>query len=58
MSLFKLNTQEVVEMLNGQWMPSPVQSLTSVIAITFVKQSKITKGLVEEDILGQAGCCA
>ena len=34
--LFKLNMQEVVEMLKGQHMPSPVQTLASVIAITFV----------------------
>ena len=42
-SLFKLNTQEVVEMLNGQRMPSPVQLLTSVIAITFVGSRKLPK---------------
>ena len=35
-SLFELNTREVVEMLRGQRMPSPVQTLASVIAITFV----------------------
>ena len=35
-SLFDLNTQEVVEMLEGQRMPSPVATLASVIAITFV----------------------
>ena len=35
-SLFELNTQEVVEMLKGQRMPSPVSSLASVIAIMFI----------------------
>ena len=40
-SLFELNTQEVVEMLRGQRMPSPVASLASVIAITFVGTRKL-----------------
>jgi hypothetical protein len=40
-SLFKMNTQEVVEMLNGQRMPSPVATLASVIAITFVGTRKL-----------------
>jgi hypothetical protein len=40
-SLFKMNTQEVVEMLNGQQMPSPVAMLASVIAITFVGTRKL-----------------
>ena len=40
-SLFELNTQEVMEMLKGQRMPSPVASLTSVIAITFVGSRKL-----------------
>ena len=40
-TLFELNTQEVVEMLNGQRMPSPVQSLASVIAITFMGKKKL-----------------
>lgn len=35
-SLFELNTQEVVEMVEGQRMPSAVHTLASVIAITFV----------------------
>jgi hypothetical protein len=35
-SLFEINTQEVVKMLRGQHMPSPVGTLASVIAITFV----------------------
>ena len=39
--LFELNTQEVVEMLNGQCMPSPVQTLASVIVITFVSKKKL-----------------
>lgn len=39
-SLFEINTQEVVEMLNGQWMPSPVATLSSIIAITFVGNSR------------------
>jgi hypothetical protein len=40
-SLFEMNTQEVVEMLNGQRMPSPVAMLVSVIAITFVGTRKL-----------------
>ena len=40
-TLFELNTQEVVEMLNGQRMPSPVRTLASVIAITFVSKRKL-----------------
>jgi hypothetical protein len=42
-SLFELNTQEVVEMLEGQRMPTPVQTLASVIAITFVSSRKLPK---------------
>jgi hypothetical protein len=40
-TLFEINTQEVVEMLNGQRMPSPVATLASVIAITFVGSKKL-----------------
>ena len=40
-SLFDLNTQEVVEMLEGQRMPSPVATLASVIAITFVSSRSL-----------------
>jgi hypothetical protein len=40
-SLFELNTQEVVEMLKGQRMPSSAQTLASVIAITFVGTMKL-----------------
>ena len=40
-SLFKLNTQEVVEMVKGQKMPSPASSLASVIAVTFVGTTKL-----------------
>jgi hypothetical protein len=40
-SLYDLNTQEVVEMLKGQRMPSPVKTLASVIAITFVGTKKL-----------------
>jgi hypothetical protein len=40
-SLFKMDTQEVVEMLNGQWMPSPVEMLASVITITFVGSKRL-----------------
>lgn len=40
-SLFELNTQEVVEMLRGQKMPSPVASLASVIAITFIGSKQL-----------------
>ena len=40
-TLFELNTQEVVEMLNGQRMPSSVQTLASVIAITFMGKKKL-----------------
>jgi hypothetical protein len=35
-TLFELNTQEVVEMLEGQRMPSSIRTLASIIAITFV----------------------
>jgi hypothetical protein len=40
-SLFELNTQEVVEMLKGQHMPSSVRTLASVVAITFVGGKKL-----------------
>jgi hypothetical protein len=40
-SLFELNTQEVIEMLKGQRMPSPVRTLASVIAITFVSSKTL-----------------
>ena len=40
-SLFEMNTQEVVEMVVGQRMPSPVTTLASVIAITFVGSAKL-----------------
>ena len=40
-TLFDLNTQEVVQMLEGQRMPSPVASLASVIAITFVSSRNL-----------------
>jgi hypothetical protein len=40
-TLFELNTQEVVEMVEGQRMPSSVQILASVIAITFVGSKKL-----------------
>lgn len=40
-SLFELNTQEVIEMLKGQLMPSPVRTLASVVAITFVGSRKL-----------------
>ena len=40
-TLFELNTKEVVEMLKGQKMPSPVSTLASVIAITFVGSKKL-----------------
>ena len=40
-SLYDLNTQEVVEMLKGQRMPSPVRTLASVIAITFIGSKKL-----------------
>ena len=42
-SLFELNMQEVVEMLEGQRMPSAVQTLASVIAITFVSSKKLPR---------------
>ena len=42
-TLFELNTQEVVEMLKGQRMPSSVRSLASVIAITYVGSRKLPK---------------
>jgi hypothetical protein len=37
-SLFELNTQDIVEMIRGQRMPSPVRTLASIIAITFVSK--------------------
>jgi hypothetical protein len=40
-SLFKLNTQEVVKMLKGQKMPSPVASLASILAITFIGKRQL-----------------
>jgi hypothetical protein len=40
-SLFELNMQEVVEMLKGQQMPSPVKTLVTVIAITFVGTKRL-----------------
>lgn len=40
-TLFEINTQEVVEMLCGQRMPSPVATLASVIAITFVGSKRL-----------------
>jgi hypothetical protein len=40
-TLFDLNTQEVVEMLEGQRMQSPVASLASVIAITFISSRNL-----------------
>ena len=40
-SLFELNTQEVVEMLEGQYMPSSVMMLASIIVITFVGSKKL-----------------
>ena len=40
-TLFKLNTQEVVEMLKGQRMPSPASTLASVIVITFVSRKQL-----------------
>ena len=40
-TLFELNTQEVVKMLKGQQMPSPVETLASVIAITFIGSKKL-----------------
>jgi hypothetical protein len=40
-SLFELNTQEVVKMLKGQKMPSPVAFLASIIAITFIGKRQL-----------------
>ena len=40
-SLFELNTQEVVEMLARQKMPSAVVTLASVIAITYVRRREL-----------------
>jgi hypothetical protein len=40
-SLFELNTQEAVEMLRGQKMPSSMASLTSIIAITFIGKKQL-----------------
>ena len=42
-SLFELNTQEVVQMIRGQRMPSSVRTLASIIAITFVGSKKLQK---------------
>ena len=40
-TLFEISTQEVVEMLKGQRLPSPVTTLASIIAITFVGSRKL-----------------
>jgi hypothetical protein len=40
-SLFKLNMQEVVEMLEGQYLPSLVVTLASIIAITFIGSRRL-----------------
>ena len=40
-SLFEMNTQQVVKMLNGQRMPTPVTTLASIIAITFIGSRKL-----------------
>ena len=40
-SLFELNTQEVVEMLEGQYMPLSVMMLASIIVIMFVGSKKL-----------------
>lgn len=40
-TLFELNTQEVVSMLQGQHLPSPVSTLASIIAITFIGSRKL-----------------
>lgn len=42
-SLYELNTKEVVKMLEGQVMPNPVSSLASVLAITFVGSKVLPK---------------
>ena len=47
-SLFELNTREVVEMLRGQRMPSPVRTLASVIAITFVSSKILPMGWLKK----------
>ena len=40
-TLFEINTQEVVDMLKGQCLPSPVTTLASIIAITFIGSQKL-----------------
>src|ERR1700679_111260 len=44
-SLYELNTEEVVKMLKGQLMPKPslLSVLASVLAITFVGSRKLSK---------------
>jgi energy-coupling factor transporter transmembrane protein EcfT len=40
-SLFELNMQQVVKMLERQYMPFPVTTLASVIAIRFVGSKRL-----------------
>lgn len=47
-TLFEINTQEVVEMLEGQRMPSLVATLASVIAITFVGSRKLPENWLKK----------
>ena len=42
-SLFELNTEEVVKMLEGQLMPNPLSIMASVLVITFVGKKKLTE---------------
>jgi hypothetical protein len=42
-SLYELNTKDVVRMLEGQVMPNPAASLASVLAITFVGSTALPK---------------
>jgi hypothetical protein len=42
-SLYELNTEEIVKMLEGQLMPNPSALLASVLAITFVGSKKLSK---------------
>jgi hypothetical protein len=42
-SLYELNTKEVVEMLEGQMMPNPPASLASALVITFVGSMSLEK---------------
>lgn len=47
-SLFELNTQEIVKMLRGQKLPSPVASLASIVAMTFIGSKQLPMDWVKK----------